>query len=205
MVETDSSSNKEEQVEQNILDLWENQSGGGQPSEENRILELWHKFSDNFRKEAEQIKKSNADTKREAKNLKSKIDALEKNIESSNTRSFAVLAIFATVLSFISINVTGLQNISSFFEAAMIMTLNAFLSCIIISVPLIILEAFNKEEFPSNFVTILWKIFFTTIGLLAIFSFFSWMNDFSINISPKEGNSTSKIQSDQTSPSSSKS
>lgn len=114
-----------------------------------------------------------------------KITTLEENIESSNARSFAILAIFSTVFTFIAVNISVFKEVKTFFEAAKLMVLNAFLCCIIISIPLIILEIFNKKNFPKDAKKMIWKLFYITIGLLIILLLFSYFGDFTFDIGEK--------------------
>ena len=108
--------------------------------------------------------------------LREKVEKLEQNIESSNSRSFAILAIFTAVFTFISVNINIFNRIEKFYQAVGFMSLNAFLTLIIISVPLLILKSFDtKGNFPKQANRMLWRIFFVGILFLIlplIISFF---------------------------------
>lgn len=113
--------------------------------------EMWKETVENFNSENNK--------------LSEKVEKLEQNIESSNSRSFAILAIFTAVFTFISVNINIFSRIEKFYQAVGFMSLNAFLTLIIISVPLLILKSFDtKGNFPKQANKMLWMIFF--IGLL---------------------------------------
>lgn len=112
----------------------------------------------------------------ETNKLSNKVEKLEQNIESSNSRSFAILAIFTAVFTFISVNINIFNRVEKFYQAVGFMSLNAFLTLTIISVPLLILKSFDtKGNFPKQANRMLWKIFFVGILFLIlplIISFF---------------------------------
>jgi len=99
--------------------------------------------------------------------LNKEIVKLKIDIDSSSIKSFTILAIFASVFTFISVNINIFNKITEVWLAVAIMCMNAFLSLAILSVPLIIINISNfKDKNAKNLKELSWKIFWIGLSLL---------------------------------------
>jgi len=142
-----------------------------QEKERDLFKESIKEIQTNFEKEQKKFQNEN-------KERNEKIKDLEKRIQNSNSQAFAILAIFTTVFTFISLNISIFQNIKSASQAVFFMTIIAFFSAIIVSIPLLILQSINGNEIKEP--KIIWKIFGVGIISLIVISLIVKLLDFEL-------------------------
>jgi len=130
-----------------------------QEKEKELFKESIQEIQTNFEKEQKKFQNEN-------KERNEKIKDLEKRIQNSNSQAFAILAIFTTVFTFISLNINIFQSIKSASQAVFFMAIIAFFSSIIVSIPLLILQSINGNEIKEK--KLIWWIFGIGIGSLIL-------------------------------------
>ncbi len=99
---------------------------------------------------------------------------LDQKIQNSSSQSIALLAIFTTVFIFISVNITIFQKVKTGVEAVFFMTIIALLCAIIVSVPILILQAVNGSKI--NWKPIISIFLSGLLGLILIAWIALWSN-----------------------------
>lgn len=130
-----------------------------QEKEKELFKESIQEIQTNFEKQQKNFQNEN-------KERNEKIKDLEKRIQNSNSQAFAILAIFTTVFTFISLNINIFQSIKSASQAVFFMAIIAFFSSIIVSIPLLILQSINGNEIKEK--KLIWWIFGIGIGSLIL-------------------------------------
>lgn len=145
-----------------LLEFWKKTVQETTEKFQTTVDDINKKFSENKTKFDEEKEKF----QNENKERNEKIKDLEKRIQNSNSQAFAILAIFTTVFTFISLNINIFQSIKSASQAVFFMAIIAFFSAIIVSIPLLILQSINGNEIKEK--KLIWWIFGIGIGSLIL-------------------------------------
>ncbi len=133
-------------------------------------------WEDSYKNLQENYNKSNRERDKKIKEQEVKLGELEKRIQNSNSQAFAILSIFTTVFTFISINISIFQKVTLAAEAVFFMAIIAFFCLIIVSVPLLLLQSLNGIAIQNK--KAIWAIFLFGIGALIlmclIVKFINW-------------------------------
>jgi len=133
-----------------------------QEKEKELFKESVKEIQTNFEKEQKKFQNEN-------KERNEKIKDLEKRIQNSNSQAFAILAIFTTVFTFISLNINILKDLTKAKEVVFFMAIIAAFCSTVVSVPLLMLQAINGNEIKEK--KLLWTIFI--IGI--VFMILIWL------------------------------